>query len=567
MVAVAAVSAQSGPVEVVPQAPANSTVTVYYEKLPNGEIRPVSNHPVQKTPTAPHFGSAPEPLPQPTYQFRPMAVGPLQEMVMPAPQMQMRSVPIQYSAVTMQQPSYSQQQIPIHTQPAMLSNVLQPRSAPMTSAYNPRAIQPAQSVSYSYQRLPNGAIVPVNAAEMPATVAEVPANSLPTISNQPVVTATKHEVANAPMEGPTILVLPAPLPNATVKTESATALPSLPEVEAPAKPPLPPQPIHVSPSPTKPATVKSEAPKLEPVPVLSSLPEVEAPAKSTPTPSTTVKTETAKVESAPVLPTVQEVGATAKPTPSPIPAPIPTPIVELKPLMPEGPMVQAPPTPTPPPISAPVPTPKVEQKPEPKPITTTPMPEITQPTTNQPPVPPVKTDETRESLSDYGIETSPPSAQRLFRLESEAELRARIAAETVKRPIKTGEQPNVSPEFPTYGPLSEKPYEERQFGGLIKQIEPNYVCHGRLYLEELNADRYGWEMGVLQPAFSAGKAWFDMAFLPYNFMTRPFQRYDCSAGKCFPGDPVPMLVYPPELSATGAGWEASLIYLGFILIP
>lgn len=371
---VAAVSAQSRPVEVIPQAPADSTVTVYYEKLPSGEIRPVSNVPLQKPPTTVKETPNTEPLPQPTFQFRSVPAATVTQQVMPAPQMQMRPVPIQFApAPTMSAPTITSEQKP----------------APVTSNSYPPAIRPQQAVTYSYHRLPGGAILPVTAGDTPPMLADVK------------------------------LVQQSP-----------------------------------SPSANRPANPLATEPAAD---------------------------ETQRI-------------------------------------------------PTFPPINVPG-----EQR--------------------------------IETLADYGIETTPPSAQRLFRMESEPQLQQRITEETLKRPVKQGEGAMKSPEFPTYERLSDKPFEERQFGGLIKQIEPYYVCHGRLYLEDLNTERYGWELGVLQPFFSAGKAWADMAFLPYKFMTRPCQRYDCSAGKCFPGDPVPLLLYPPELSATGAGWEASMIYLGFILIP
>ena len=43
--------------------------------------------------------------------------------------------------------------------------------------------------------------------------------------------------------------------------------------------------------------------------------------------------------------------------------------------------------------------------------------------------------------------------------------------------------------------------------------------------------------------------------------------YDCSAGKCLPGDPVPLLLYPPELSITGALAEGAAIAVLEVLFP
>lgn len=170
------------------------------------------------------------------------------------------------------------------------------------------------------------------------------------------------------------------------------------------------------------------------------------------------------------------------------------------------------------------------------------------------------------TLADYGIEITPPTLQRLFRLDSEARLKARIKEETLHRPLRPDESPQVAV-FPTYKPLTDEAYEPRQFGGLVKQIEPNYVNFWRLYAQQINFERYGWSLGPVTPIVSASLAFKDFAMLPYNFATRPLQRVESSAGYCFPGDPVPFLLYPPEFSLTGAGWETAIIAAAFAVIP
>ena len=52
-----------------------------------------------------------------------------------------------------------------------------------------------------------------------------------------------------------------------------------------------------------------------------------------------------------------------------------------------------------------------------------------------------------------------------------------------------------------------------------------------------------------------------------DFAARPCQRYDTNYGKCLPGDPVPYLLYPTELSLTGGLTEAGVIVALFYLIP
>lgn len=224
-----------------------------------------------------------------------------------------------------------------------------------------------------------------------------------------------------------------------------------------------------------------------------------------------------------------------------------------------------------PPVAEPIPTPRSTtaaiSAPAPSEATTLPN----APETLQAPAPaeqlPATEPEKVETLKDYNIETRPPSLERLFRLDSEAALKMRIATEVKARPVRVDGSKEKEVFFPIYRPLSDEKYEPRQLTGLIKQIEPQYVVHGRLYCEELNAERYGWDLGVMSPMVSSLYAIKDFALLPYHYATRPHQRFEASSGKCFPGDPVPYLLYPPELSITGAAWETGIILAGFALIP
>jgi hypothetical protein len=97
--------------------------------------------------------------------------------------------------------------------------------------------------------------------------------------------------------------------------------------------------------------------------------------------------------------------------------------------------------------------------------------------------------------------------------------------------------------------VSKGQFQPRELPPASMFIEPNIVTHQRLYFEERNAERYGWDLGFIQPLVSTGYYLKDLANLPFTFITKPCQRYDSSAGKCLPGDPVPYLLYPPEISA------------------
>jgi hypothetical protein len=118
--------------------------------------------------------------------------------------------------------------------------------------------------------------------------------------------------------------------------------------------------------------------------------------------------------------------------------------------------------------------------------------------------------------------------------------------------------------FPEEAELSKTAYAGRKWAPLKEAIEPGYVFYQRLLFEQKNTERYGWDLGVVQPAFSALHFFGDVALLPYHLGTRPLQQYDCNTGYCLPGDPVPLRLYPPEFSWTGLAVEAAAV--GAILI-
>lgn len=275
------------------------------------------------------------------------------------------------------------------------------------------------------------------------------------------------------------------------------------------------------------------------------------------------------------------------PVQTPAPMQVPQPML-VPTTMPPAPMPAAPivstPTPTPAvPVLKPVVMKQSSVLPELPPIVDAPIaakapqtlpglpaeapakPTIFQPT--QSPMPPVQNTtggetEKQETLADYNIEVRPPSLDRLYRMDSESKLKTRIIEEVKTRPVK-----ETNLKFPEYKALTDERYQARQMGGLIKQIEPQYLIHGRLYCEELNAERYGWDFGVIHPLVSSAIALKDFALLPHNFATRPCQRFEASSGKCFPGDPVPYLLYPPEFSVPGAALETGVFLAAFAIVP
>ncbi len=160
----------------------------------------------------------------------------------------------------------------------------------------------------------------------------------------------------------------------------------------------------------------------------------------------------------------------------------------------------------------------------------------------------------------YRIPFDLPGPERLFRVESEEALFQRMRQEARER--KPEEL--VFPEEPV---LSTEPYYGREWEKSRMVVEPHFLCHGRLFFEQLNFERYGWEVGIFQPLISTGIFYKDVVLLPFHYFTHPCRNYECNSGKCLPGDPVPFLLYPPELTVTGALGEAAVAAGLFVLFP
>lgn len=150
-----------------------------------------------------------------------------------------------------------------------------------------------------------------------------------------------------------------------------------------------------------------------------------------------------------------------------------------------------------------------------------------------------------ETGQDFDIRFDLPGPELLFQLDSENRMIERMKQE--RRKYKKDELT-----FPEQPVLSREAYRGRNWDKTKMCVESHFVVHRRLFFEELNAERYGWEVGLFQPLLSASIFYKDVFFLPYHLWTDPCRCYETNAGKCHPGDPVPLLWYPPELSISGA---------------
>jgi hypothetical protein len=166
-----------------------------------------------------------------------------------------------------------------------------------------------------------------------------------------------------------------------------------------------------------------------------------------------------------------------------------------------------------------------------------------------------------DESADYQIQLEVPGPDRLFRRESESDLQRRIQQEARQR----SNMDRVT--FPDEPVLSSEAYVARAFPPATEVVEPYYVCYGRLHFEEVNSERYGWDLGIIQPFVSTAVFFCDAATIPYVLGSHPFRCWDCNTGFCLPGDPVPYLLYPPEITLSGGIVEAGTVVALFAIFP
>jgi hypothetical protein len=99
------------------------------------------------------------------------------------------------------------------------------------------------------------------------------------------------------------------------------------------------------------------------------------------------------------------------------------------------------------------------------------------------------------------------------------------------------------------------------------KLEPGYVVHRRLFFEEMNSERYGWELGMAQPFVSAAYFYKDVLLWPAHLTSNFKERFDTNAGKCLPGTPVAYYLYPPQITLTGLSWQTGAVLGIAFLLP
>lgn len=162
-----------------------------------------------------------------------------------------------------------------------------------------------------------------------------------------------------------------------------------------------------------------------------------------------------------------------------------------------------------------------------------------------------------DPATEFQVRVNMPGPETLYRLESETQLQERLRQE-----FRQLNEPSADVDFPQQKlVLTKSAYQPRSLPQQAIYAEPAYLVYHRLYFEQKNFDRYGWELGFLQPIVSAAMFYKDLAFLPYHIGEDIHRRYDVSVNNCLPGDPVPLTFVPPHISLSG-GFLQTLATVG-----
>ncbi|CAN5271638.1 hypothetical protein BH11PLA2_BH11PLA2_12620 [soil metagenome] len=334
-------------------------------------------------------------------------------------------------------------------------------------------------------------------------------------------------------------------------------------------------------------------------------------AQGTPAPTTWQPYQAPQTKSAPVAPPVEVPNQTLNPAPVPPPKMVtfqkpvnetqpmvaPLPVPQLAPLPPLSPRMELPPLPELP--SAPAPQPKMTRVPA-QPIPVQQQPVLVRPVARQvPPTPPVEQPKplpapmatpmpappkstTPQLLGPDGkpltaADVIPglagtlgglPNQQDLFRLQSDADLDARILKEIREKPTENKNMKPGDDKFPVLKPMvpAGVAYAPRAYPPSQIRLEPAYVIHRRLFFEEMNSERAGWDAGVAQSVFSSAYFFRDVLLWPSRVTSHMKECYDASSGKCRPGDPTPYYYYPHGVTWFGALVGGTLYTgIGFIV--
>ncbi len=151
-----------------------------------------------------------------------------------------------------------------------------------------------------------------------------------------------------------------------------------------------------------------------------------------------------------------------------------------------------------------------------------------------------------------------PPKNELFRAESDASFLERIRQQKAA---------NKDPfEFPAEEPIKTA-LTPRSFPPATAIQFPSYVVYQPTYFQQINAERYGWELGVFQPLISTAQFYGDVLLLPYKVSAQPPSCCDSNVGYIQSGDPESLRFLTMPFSWRGVIGQTGAAVGGAALFP
>jgi len=119
--------------------------------------------------------------------------------------------------------------------------------------------------------------------------------------------------------------------------------------------------------------------------------------------------------------------------------------------------------------------------------------------------------------------------------------------------------------FAEAGEIHPPQVDYRQWCPIEYNWEASGLCHGPLYFEELNLERYGYTWGIWQPVVSAVHFFGTIPLLPYKMVVQPPNECIYTLGYYRPGDRVPRQREHWPFKADAAMVETAVI-LGLVFV-
>ena len=93
------------------------------------------------------------------------------------------------------------------------------------------------------------------------------------------------------------------------------------------------------------------------------------------------------------------------------------------------------------------------------------------------------------------------------------------------------------------------------------------VCHRPLYFEDINLERYGYKVPLIQPALSAAHFFGRVPLLPYMMVSEGHRKCQYTLGHYRPGDYAPYSLYVPRLRLDASAAELAAAASVILIFP